>query len=90
MHTLTQTHTMDHYSALRKKILPFRMTQMIPQKITVSQISQTHEEKYNISNIESRIQAWERNKYKERMDSGYQKEAGWEAGQRIQSHDYTE
>ena len=47
IHIYTYTHTMEYYSAVRKKnILPFVTTWMKPEDIMLSEISQTKKDKY--------------------------------------------
>ena len=43
----THTHTMEYYSALKKKaVLPFATTWMKLEGVVLSEISQTEEDKY--------------------------------------------
>ena len=57
IHIYTYTHTMEYYSAVRKKnILPFVTTWMKPEDIMLSEISQTKKDKYCVIslNVESK------------------------------------
>ena len=48
-HTHTHTHTMEYYSAIKKnEILLFAMTWMELECITLSEISQSEKDKYNM------------------------------------------
>ena len=51
-HTHTHTHTMEYYSAIKKnEIMPCLATRMDPGIITLSEVSQSEKDKYDISLI---------------------------------------
>ena len=55
-HTPTHTHTLEYYSAIKKnEIMPFAATWMDLEIITLSEVSQTEENKYHVISLICRI-----------------------------------
>ena len=41
-------HTVEHYSAIEKKIMPFAATWMDPENVILSEASQAEKDKYDM------------------------------------------
>ena len=44
-------YTLEYYSAIKNEILPLATTQMDPESITLSEMSQTEKDKYHMISL---------------------------------------